>query len=475
MALSRRALLLSGAGVGAAVAVPAGMHMSWSAKDFVREGYSPLPPEPTTGEASWINWSGSQRATPQQIAFPATEQDLADLMNGSTGRVRPVGSGHSFSGLAPSEGIMVNISALQGLQDFDAETGLATFGAGTHLFQAAEELDNVGRAFANLPDIDVQTLAGTFSTATHGTGNRLTALHDYIESFRMVTAGGDIMDVSADTDSDLFNAGRVSLGALGIITQYTVRTVPEFNLHRQMTIEPVEPFLSRVEELAEAHRNFEFFYSPSTGMVAWLVHDIHEGAISGRGESEDDETLEGLKQLRDTFGWFPWLRRKVAQSAFPTGLVEDSSDESWQLLSTTRPTKFNEMEYHIPREDGVATLRKVIRMLDRRKDAFFPIEYRHIAPDDAWLSPFNGGPRSSIAIHAAAEERYDYFFSEFEPVFRAAGGRPHWGKHHSLTEADFRELYPDFDRFNAVRRTLDPAGRFLNSHLAKIFGETFDG
>lgn len=475
MGLSRRTLLLSGAGLGLAVGVPAVQHLSWGAKDFVRDGYSPLPPEAPSGEESWINWSGSQRATPKMISFPSQEADIAELLSGTNGRVRPVGSGHSFSGLAPSEGTMVDVSALEGLYGFDAETGRATFGAGTRLFHAAEELDKVGRAFPNLPDIDVQTLAGSFSTATHGTGNTLTAMHDYIEQFRMVLASGEIVDVDALSNPDLFAAGKVSLGALGIITQYTLRTVPEFNLHRQLKIEPVEPFLDRVEELGETHRNFEFFYSPSTGMVAWLAHNIFEGEVSGRGESEDDESLEGLKQLRDMFGWFPWLRRRFAQSAFPTGIVEDSSDESWRLLATTRPIKFNEMEYHIPRESGVATVRKIIKMLDSRKDAFFPIEYRHIASDDAWLSPFRDGPKSSIAIHAAVDERYDYFFTDFEPVFRAVGGHPHWGKHHSLGKSDFVDLYPEFERFLEIRRDLDPDGRFLNPHLAKVFGENFDG
>ena len=114
-------------------------------------------------------------------------------------------------------------------------------------------------------------------------------------------------------------------------------------------------------------------------------------------------------------------------------------------------------------------------MLDRKKDVFFPLEYRHVAADDAWLSPFNGGPRSSIAIHAAADEPYDYFFSEFEPVYRAVGGRPHWGKHHSLRREALSALYPAFETFLALRRDLDPSGKFLNRHLSDLFGESFNG
>ena len=272
----------------------------------------------------------------------------------------------------------------------------------------------------------------------------------------------------------MFAAGKVSLGALGVITEYTVQTIPAFNLHRIMRAEPIDQVLDEALARAEAHRNFELFYLPGTAIAATLTHDIHEGEITGIGPSEDDETLAGLKQLRDQFGWWPWLRRRIAQAALPSGVIEDVSDASMELLATTRPIKFNEMEYHLPRDEGIAALRKVIAKMDRRKDAFFPMEVRFIGPDDAWLSPFNDGPRISIAIHAAVDERFDYFFSEFEPIFRQHGGRPHWGKWHSLKRADFEALYPAFGDFIELRRSLDPNGRFLNPHLADLFGETFN-
>lgn len=474
MGLSRRRAIQIGAGTAVAAAIPIGQHVAWGAKNYERAGYAPDYPDPPAGEESWINWSGIEKATPQSIGFPDSDEALAELVRGTTSHIRPMGSGHSFTGLVPSEGIIVDVSQLSGLISYDAETGLATFGAGTRLFQAAMELAELDRAFPNLPDIDVQTLAGSFATATHGTGATLTALHDYVAAFRIVTASGDILDVSADTNADLFAAGKVSLGALGIITQYTLQTVPAFNLHRVLRAEPIEDVLDRAETLADQHRNFEFFYLPGTGIAATLTHDLHEGPVTGVGQSEDDETLAGLKQLRDEFGWWPWLRRKIAQSALPSGVIEDVSDQSWRLLATTRPIKFNEMEYHLPREKGVETLRQIIARMDRRKDAYFPMEVRFVAPDNAWLSPFNDGPRFSIAIHAAVDEPYDYFFSDFEPIHRANGGRPHWGKIHSLGRAELTDLYTDYDRFLELRREMDPDGKFLNPHLAKLFGESFD-
>lgn len=476
MSMTRRALLASGIGVGGASVGVASLHWNWSQKEFVRDGYDPSATSSNDGEFNWMNWSGNQRATPVSIAFPKSEQELSELVASSPSAVRPVGSGHSFSALVPSEGTIIDVSGLEGLIAFDSSTGFARFGAGTRLFHAASELDKAGRAFPNLPDIDVQTLAGTFATATHGTGDTLTALHDYIEGFRIVTANGDVRDVTRESDPDLFAAGKVSLGALGVMSEFTVRTIPAYKLHRKLTVEPITSFYEKIETLGAEHRNFEFFYFPGTGQVASLTHQIYDGPSDPHSDAEtdDDEFLAGLKELRDTFGWFPWLRKQIAISSFPSGLIEDRRDDSFALLSTVRPTKFNEMEYHLPRENGVTTLRKIVRMLDARGEIFFPMEYRHVASDTAWLSPFNHGPSASIAIHAAVDERFDFFFSEFEPVFQAAGGRPHWGKLNSLNNVQAQSLYPYFLAFNEVRDSLDPSGTFLNPYLAELFGSQKD-
>jgi FAD-linked oxidoreductase len=473
MSTTRRTILLGTAGLAVAAAIPGVQYASWSRKDFTRDGYSPdLPPAPD-GEVAWSNWSGIQQSTPQRIAVPATEAELSSALADSR-RVRPVGSGHSFTGLVPSEHLILDASRFSGLVSADTATGLATIGAGTRIRQAARELDEAGLALQNLPDVDVQTLAGSFSTSTHGTGRTLQPLHAHIEGFRMITADGNALDVTEASNPDLFAAGQVSLGALGVITQYTLKCVPSYNLKRRVWVEKLDTMLEKVMDLSEQHRNFEFYYFPFTGYVAGISHDIFEGEVTGRAQDEDEDTLDGLKELRNVFGWSTWLRRRIAAGSLPTGLIEESSDTYWKLLATARPTKFNEMEYHIPLENGLACLRQIIAALETRKDVFFPMEIRVTAPDNAWLSPFNDGPRMSIATHAAVDEPYDYFFSVLEPIHRAHGGRPHWGKLHSLGKEDLTALYPDFQSFLDLRASLDPDGKFLNPHLALLFGVDFD-
>ena len=151
--------------------------------------------------------------------------------------------------------------------------------------------------------------------------------------------------------------------------------------------------------------------------------------------------------------------------------AEEAVDEGWKLLSTERPVRFNEMEFHIPAEEQLTALREVVAAIEKhRPDVFFPIELRRIAPDDAWLSPFQGGERGSIAVHCYYKDEYEFLFTLIEPILRRHGGRPHWGKLNSLKAADFAALYPRWKDFADLRRQLDPQGRMLNPYLKGVFG-----
>lgn len=468
MALSRRALI---GGAGAlALGVPLARQAAWSARDFGRPGFSPDLPAPPPGRQAWQNWSGLQRATPQAITFARSEADVADVLAEAAGPVRAVGSGHSFVPLVPTEGTILDIGPLAGVIAEDKAAGTITLGAGTRLQHAARLLAERGMAFANLSDIDTQTLAGMFSTSTHGTGRELRAIHDHVEGFRIVLADGTVRDVTRTSDAALFQAGKVSLGTLGIITRYTLRPVPAFALHRKVWVEDLASLLPRAESLWRDHRNFEFYYLPGTGRVAAITHDLHTGPVKGRPPSEDEETLAGLRALRDSVGWSNWLKRRLALHELPDGVTEDSTDESWKLLATGRLTKFNEMEYELPQAQGLAALNEVLALADATPELYFPIEVRLTAPDDAWLSMFHGGPRMSISLHCDAAEEYQFLFDRFEPVLRRYGGRPHWGKLHSLKSADLARLYPRFADFVALRRQLDSKGKLMTPYLEGLLG-----
>lgn len=421
-------------------------------------------------KVAWQNWSGSSRAQAMSLQTPADVAEVQQLLRASPGPVRCVGAGHSFTPLVPTEGTILSLDRLAGLTAHDMTAMTATFQAGTRLAQLSRELDKRGVGLRNLPDIDAQSYAGAISTATHGTGAELPALHADVQTLQLVTAKGDLVECSKTRQPDLFSAAKVSLGSLGVITQATSTVLPAYNLQRRVWLKPVEELLEAAPELAKKHRNFEFYYLPFTGYAAAITHDLYTGSDVLHPEAADEDMLRDLRRLRDWMGRFPDLRRWVAQKFIDPAQTELAQDRSWKLLSTQRPTKFNESECHVPRELGIACVREVIRTLERRNDVFFPMEFRFIKGDDAWLSPFYQRDSCSIAVHAAAGEPYDYLVSDIAPVFRKFNGRPHWGKLHGHTAADFPGLYPRWKDFLAVRAQLDPNGRFLNAHLRSLFG-----
>jgi FAD-linked oxidoreductase len=467
MKISRRAALFA-AGAGAVVVGAGALGVTVANKELPE----PTPPPATDGKGHivWRNWSGIRHSYPQSRIAPSSEDELVHLLKSSPAPIRAVGAGHSFMPLVPTNGTLLSLDAMSGLVAVDGDE--ATVWAGTRLGDLGPALASHGRAMANLPDINKQSLGGALGTATHGTGKALRAIHGDVAALRLATVDGNIVECSKETNPDLFDAARVSLGSLGIIVQARLKTVPSRRLHRRVWLESFEATLAAAEQRWNTHRNFEFYAVPFTGLAANITHDETNEPARPRGPETDSQFLDALKMLRNLFGFSNSLRKAAAQVVLASSEAnpEEAVDDGWKLLSTERPVRFNEMEFHLPAATQLAALREVVETIERsRPDIFFPIEVRRIATDDAWLSPFQGGPHGSIAVHTYYKDEYEFLFQLIEPILRRHGGRPHWGKLNSLKGADFAALYPRWKDFLALRRSLDPEGRLLNDYLKGIF------
>ena len=462
---SRRKVLLGGVG---ALALGAGglAGRRW----FLSREPEALPAINGEGRVLWSNWAGNAHSYPAKRVAPASEADLITAMGGPK-PIRPVGSGHSVTALVPTEGTLLSLDRLAGLADFDKATLQATVRAGTKLSALGPALAAIGQEMPNLPDINKQTLAGGLATGTHGTGKGVKALHGEVTAMRLVLPSGEVAECSRDARSELFHAARVGLGAFGVISEVTLQNRPLSRVKKVVTLVDTEQMLRDWPALAERHRNAEFLVLPFTGKSALITHDTTDEPVRPRGADQDVETLMALKNLRDLFEFTPALRRRAAQAAMADIPPEVAIDEGWKLLSNERPVRFKEMEYHVPIAEQVGALREIIARIERdAPGVFFPIEARIIAPDDAWLSPFYERECGSIAVHAWYREDHDWMFELAEPVLRETGGRPHWGKLHSLGAAELKALYPMFAESQAVRRSVDPEGRMVNPFVQKIFG-----
>ena len=466
--ISRRKALLAGAG-GAAL-IGAGAVGVMVANRPKPEPASP-PVTDAQGHVLWRNWSGIQHSYPQVRLAPPDEAELAKALPTTAAPIRAVGAGHSFTGLVPTNGTLVSLDSVAGVVGWDGDQAIVK--AGTRLGALGPALAAHGRAMPNLPDINKQSLAGAISTGTHGTGTKLTAIHGDVMALTLITSDGKTIETDAANRPDIFNAARVSLGSLGVITQVKLRTSENRRLRRRVWIDPLEKAMAEAEQRWATHRNYEFYAVPFTGLAACIAHDETDDPAEPRGKDQDDAFLEALRTLRNLLGFSTPLRKAAARALLAGTKPETAVDEGWKLLSTNRPERFNEMEFHLPPETQMAALKEVVETIEReRPDVFFPIELRRIAPDDAWLSPFQGGPRGSVAVHAHYRDDFAFLYELIEPIFIRHGGRPHWGKLHSLHGPQLAALYPHWNEFLDVRRELDPQGRMLNLYLQGLFGLT---
>lgn len=423
---------------------------------------------PAVSGHNWQNWSGLQTVKAASLPTPATEAELQTLLARSQGEVRAVGSGHSFTALVPTGGAIISLDRMSGVVRIDKQAMTVTVKGGTRIGVLARALDAQGLGLRNQPDVDVQTIAGAISTATHGTGIGLPAMHDDVVGLRIVRPDGEVVAIDAQSHPEWLPAARVSLGSLGVISEVTLRVLPAYNLHRRVWLQPIDALLEQAPALARRHRHFELYYLPFTGYGAAIAHDVYTGQDLHFPKAADDEVLSDLRLLRDWLGRFPALRQWTASKLIDPDMKEEAKQRSWKLLSSVRPVKFNESEWHVPQSQGIACLKQIIRAIEKHNEAFFPIEFRFIKGDDAWLSPFHGRDCCSIAVHAAAEEPYQYLIDDGAPIFKAHGGRPHWGKLHRLGAKDLANLYPQWQAFQNLRQSFDPKGRMLNAHLRHL-------
>lgn len=431
-------------------------------------GYASAKPGSAT---PWRNWSGHQRCLPAGRVSPESEAALSEFLAGSSGKIRPVGAGHSFSSLVPTEGHLLVIDQLSGLLDHDPGTLQATLAAGTRLSDIGPELAAVGQGMLNLPDIDRQTLAGATATATHGTGLQFTCLSGFVSGLRLVKPNGDVVDVDAERDPDLFNAARVSLGALGIVTRMTLQNREPYFLKAKNWVQPFEEVLESFDEAAANHRHFEMFPLTHSDYALVLSIDEIDSLPGPRPQPQDNDQGDGFGEALAAVAALPPSERKpVLDELAPLIPETEEVGRSHEILSNIRNTRFNEMEYSVPLENGAPCLREILyTIIEKAVDVTFPLEYRYVKRDDTWLSMSSGDEdHAAISIHRVAGEDFRPYFDLIEPIFWKYGGRPHWGKIHSLDAAKLSALYPHFKDFQALRAEIDPDDRMLNEHLRHV-------
>ncbi|WP_159501017.1 D-arabinono-1,4-lactone oxidase [Microbacterium sp. 18062] len=429
----------------------------------------------------WRNWARTERVRPQRVEFPATAEAVQRAVRAAADRglrVKAVGAGHSFTGIAAAPGVLLDLTDLSGLVAIDRERARVTLRAGTRLHRIPALLAPYGLAMPNLGDIDRQSISGAISTGTHGTGARFGGLATQVVGVTLVTGDGELLRVDEQENAELLPAAALGLGALGVLVEVTLQCVPAFLLHATERPEPLDSVLADLPARVEASDHFEFYWLPHTDVALTktderLPESARRHPLAAPGRWVEETLLSNV-----VFGALCGMGRAVpavvpAISRLGARTIGDReyTDRSARVLTQRRGVRFREMEYALPADRVCPAFEAVRALIDEHGWRIsFPVEVRFAAADSLWMSTAHDRRTGYIAVHRYWREDPAEYFAAVETVMLAHGGRPHWGKMHTLDAAALRERYPRFDDFVAVRDRLDPTRIFGNAYLERVLG-----
>jgi L-gulonolactone oxidase len=416
---------------------------------------------------------------PVRVVRPASVDEIAAVVKQAAAdglRVKAIGSGHSFTAIGLTDGVLLDMSAYAALVSADPNTGLVTAQAGLPLHRLNALLHEQGLGLTNMGDIDVQTVSGAVSTGTHGTGRDSAGFAAQIAALELVLADGSVVSCSRSDRPELFAAARVGLGALGVISTVTFQAEPAFVLEADERPMPLDDVLTGFKELVAGNEHFEFYWFPHTDIALTKRNNRTASPVRPLSKVKafvDDELLSnGVFEATCRLGSrmpaiIPRLN-KVAARALSARTYIDAAPK---VFTSPRRVRFCEMEYAVPRA-ALPEIFRELRTLPERHGlkVSFPVEVRVAPADDVTLSTASGRDSAYIAVHMFRGTPFDRYFGAVEKLYDDVGGRPHWGKLHTLDAERLRQRYPRFDEFVALRNALDPERRFGNAYLERVLG-----
>ncbi len=428
---------------------------------------------------AWRNWAGNVTARPRRIVSPGSVEELAAEVRRAAEEgltVKAVGTGHSFTAAAATDGVLIRPERLTAVRSVDAEAGTVTVEAGLPLHRLNRLLDAAGLSLANMGDIMEQTVAGATSTGTHGTGRDSGSIAAQIRGIELVPADGSVLNCSAKENADVFAAARIGLGALGVVSAITFAVEPAFLLTAREEPMAFDRVTADFEQLVAENEHFEFYWFPHTEGCNVKRNNRSLGPAAPlpafRGWLDDEFLSNGVFQAACALGRaVPAAVPGIARISSRALSARTYTDTAYKVFTSPRRVRFVEMEYAVPRAAAVEALREVKAMVERsRLRIGFPVEVRVAPADDIALSTASGRDSAYIAVHMYRGTRYQEYFTAVERIMTAHAGRPHWGKVHTRDAEYLAGVYPRFAEFTALRDRLDPRRLFANDYLRRVLG-----
>ncbi|KAL5006790.1 hypothetical protein ScPMuIL_015596 [Solemya velum] len=430
----------------------------------------------------FTNWATTYSCQPELFFEPTTTEEIRQILACARDRgkkVRVIGKGHSPSDLACTTDYMISLEKYNRVRSVDrqlcqikVEGGMTIQELNDNVLPANNMALSVQGSVSNL------TIAGVMCTGTHGTGELHGIMSTCVKEFEIMTASGDIMDITEETYPELFRAVSVSLGAFGVILTVTLQCEPAYNLHQSQYGCKLDQVLENLNVHITASDHFRFMWFPFTDSVV-CYHAKRTTKAPQNDPSWFWNVVVGyyvLEFLLWISTFLPFLVCYINRLYYRLHCApKECVDRGDRIFNFDCLFKQYVMEWAIPREKTALVLKDIEAwIINSNFPAHFPIEVRFVKADDIYLSPAYG--RETCYINIIMYRPYnkyvpfEEYWNAFADIVLKVGGRPHWAKDHSLTADRLRSLYPGWDRFCQLRLQYDPNGMFLNANLERVFG-----
>jgi L-gulonolactone oxidase len=339
------------------------------------------------------------------------------------------------------------------------------------------ELLQRGLSLPILGSISSQSVAGAIATGTHGSSLTHGNLASLVTGMRIVTGTGEVLEL--DEEDERLHGARVHLGALGVLTQVTLRCGDAGSLRQDLEHVPVAAVPATLEDIARSAEYVKVWWLAHATTAQVLRYTRTDAPVTRRPSARTQRWIDERVMHRSVFPAMvalqhrrPGITAKVNERLSKLYLGAASQVGAGALmLNTPMPMRHRETEAAVPMTKAPEAVRRVLALFrDGRPAASFPLEIRFVRGDDAWLSPAYGGDTCQIGAYSTNGPDCTAYFDGFWREMRELGGRPHWGKELDHTADELRPLYAQFARFTALRDALDPDRVFGSAFHDRILG-----
>jgi xylitol oxidase len=413
--------------------------------------------------ASLTNWAGNFSYAAHDVLRPASLDALRAAVR-DRGRVKVLGTRHSFNGIADSDGTLVLLEALPHTIELDVAGAKVRAAAGITFGELGAFLHARGFALSNLASLPHISLAGALATGTHGSGVANPVLAASVEALELVKADGELVRLSRAGDPEVFDGVVVGLGALGVVVSVTMRVVPAFDVAQDVYLDlPFDIALAGFEELMATAYSVSLFadWRQAAFDLVWckrrlgdpLRRDPRSPLFGAPAATTNQHPIPGLDAVHCTE---QLSRPGPAHERLPHFRMDFQPSHGRELQS----------EYLMPRRHAAAAFEALRPLRGEIAPLLMVNEIRTIAADPLWMSPACG--RDSVAFHFTWKPdgpAVQGLLAKVEAALAPFEPRPHWGKLFTTSPAELRRHCPRLADFRALAGAFDPGAKFRNRFL----------